>query len=239
MVSGMMKIVDFIRGACGRRAGDSGSLFEAEYVVLDTELTGLNDSKDSIVSIGAVRMQGGRIALGDTFYRLVNPSAKLTGETVVVHGIRQADVDQKPSIGSVIKEFAEFAGSAVMVGHVLSIDLGFLNREAKKHIGRGFRNPAVDTFMLHEWLKRWTREYPCFAIAGHDLNLYKMAGCMDVPVSETHNSETDAFITAQIFQRFMPLLKKGGIKSVEDLVKAGDPDKRTDSEDLSSRTGHF
>ena len=28
---------------------------ETEYVVIDTELTGLNPSKDSIVSIGAVR----------------------------------------------------------------------------------------------------------------------------------------------------------------------------------------
>ena len=42
-------------------------------VVVDTELTGLDEKKDSIVSIGAVRMTGGRIELGDMFYRLVSP----------------------------------------------------------------------------------------------------------------------------------------------------------------------
>ena len=51
---------------------------ECPYVVVDTELTGLDEKKDSIVSIGAVRMTGGRIELGDMFYRLVSPRTQLT-----------------------------------------------------------------------------------------------------------------------------------------------------------------
>ncbi len=34
---------------------------DVRYVVVDTELTGLDEKKDSIISIGAVRMTGGRI----------------------------------------------------------------------------------------------------------------------------------------------------------------------------------
>ena len=48
--------------------GRTGMALEsARYVVIDTELTGLDEKKDSIVSIGAVRMEGGRIEMGDSF----------------------------------------------------------------------------------------------------------------------------------------------------------------------------
>ena len=32
-------------------------------------------------------MNGGRIDLGDTFYRLVNPETSLTAESVIIHEI--------------------------------------------------------------------------------------------------------------------------------------------------------
>ena len=42
-------------------------ILDVRDVVMDTELTGLDPRKDSIVSIGAVAMEGGRIVLGEQF----------------------------------------------------------------------------------------------------------------------------------------------------------------------------
>lgn len=50
------------------------SIKELNYVVVDTELTGLNERRDSIISIGAIKMHGGRIDMGNTFYKLVKPN---------------------------------------------------------------------------------------------------------------------------------------------------------------------
>jgi len=33
----------------------------------------------------------------------------------------------------------------------------------------------------------------------------------------------DAFITAQVFQRLMPMLIRAGVKTVGDLLRIGDP----------------
>ena len=55
------------------KAGLSMAVEKARYLVIDTELTGLDEKKDSIVSIGAVRMEGGRIGMGDSSCRLINP----------------------------------------------------------------------------------------------------------------------------------------------------------------------
>ena len=83
---------------------------ETGYVVIDTELTGLNERKDSIVSIGAVRMTGTRIDLSQTFYRLIKPDSKFKPESVVIHGITPSDVSEKPNIDSIISDFLEFCG---------------------------------------------------------------------------------------------------------------------------------
>src|SRR5512141_25937 len=86
------------------------------YVVVDTELTGLDETKDSIVSIGAVRMTGGSIHVGETFYRLVSPRTELSAGSVVIHEITPSDVMMKPGIDTVLAEFLQVCGDAVLVG---------------------------------------------------------------------------------------------------------------------------
>ena len=96
---------------------------QSRYVVMDTELTGLDVKKDSIVSVGAVAMVGGRIILGETFYEMVSPETALRSESIVVHGIMPSEVVGKPSIGAVLDDFLKFCEGAVVVGHFLSLDL--------------------------------------------------------------------------------------------------------------------
>ena len=71
-----------------KRIDQKTPITEARYVVVDTELTGLDENRDSIVSIGAVRMTGGRIELGDSFYRLASPRTELSAASVVIHNKR-------------------------------------------------------------------------------------------------------------------------------------------------------
>ena len=51
------------------------SIAETDFVVFDTETTGLNAGKgDRILSLSGVRIKQGRIDLSDTFHELVNPT---------------------------------------------------------------------------------------------------------------------------------------------------------------------
>ena len=129
-----------------RGEGKGGSIEEARYLVIDTELTGLNGRKDSIVSIGAVRMKGGRIDLSDTFYRMINPETSLTAESVIIHEIMPSDVLLKPDISSVLREFLDYCGSDILVGFCVSIDMEFLNREAKRLFGAPMGNRIIDIY---------------------------------------------------------------------------------------------
>ena len=135
----------------GLSRDDKEMLLEnAGYVVVDTELTGLNEKKDSIVSIGAVKMNGGRIDLSDTFYRLLNPETRLTAESVIIHEITPDEVAEKPDIRTGLAEFLTFCGNDIIVGFCVNIDMEFLNREAKRILGHTIQNPVLDIFPLFE-----------------------------------------------------------------------------------------
>jgi DNA polymerase III subunit epsilon len=200
-----------------------GLASEARYVVLDTELTGLDERRDDIVSIGAVRMQGRGIEIGTAFHELVNPKAVLDGRSVVIHGITPSQVETMPPIDEVLLTFMNYVAGAVLVGHCLSVDLAFLNREARRLTGGAFQNPAVDTLSLYGWLRHRFPDSPAMVAALPGLSLFELAHRFDIPVAQGHTALGDAYITAQLFQRFLPLLTEAGISNVKSLLRVGDP----------------
>lgn len=197
------------------------SIIEASYVVIDTELTGLDEKKDSIISIGAIRMKGGRIYPGDNFYRIIKPENNLTKESIIIHGLTPQDLDSGIDIEQALLEFQDFIEDHILVGHCVSIDMAFLNRQLKKLFGKTLKNPLVDTWLLYENLKKRFPSERCLSQMTH--NLYDASRCFGIPVENAHNALIDAFITAQFFQRLLPLLQRSGIEKTTELLRIGDP----------------
>jgi len=196
---------------------------QCRYAVIDTELTGLDFKKDSIVSIGAVAMTGGSIHLGKTFSEMVSPRTALRSESVVVHNIMPSEVMGKPYADIVIQDLLKFCAGTVVVGHFLSLDLHFLNKELKAVSGRPFPNLVADTWRIHSWIRRQT-EAACrdFGESG-DRDLFAMAKKYNVPMAQAHDALGDAFMTAQLFQRFLAILPGLGVRTIKELVKIGKP----------------
>jgi DNA polymerase III subunit epsilon len=132
-------------------------------------------------------------------------------------------VEAMPGIETVLAEFLGFCGSDIIVGHFLSIDLAFLDRCVKRWFGTHMRNPVVDTFSLHEWLRPRFKDHRYFMPPAEHCSLYEIAKRFSVPVSGAHNALMDAYAAAQIFQRMIPMLKEAGIRDIGDLLKIGIP----------------
>ncbi len=199
-------------------------LAETDFVVFDTELTGLNFKKDTLISIGAIKMKGSRILPGRTFYRLVKPESELNSKSVVVHELTHTDLEKAEDPSDVLRGFMEFVGGAILVGHFVYIDINFVNRSLKKHFGATLQSPAVDTSVINDWLYDNDSAFKRhFNGASAKKDLFTVASKCGITVQKTHNAFYDAYLTAQLFQRFLHFLTGCGIDTVDDLLAVGKP----------------
>ncbi len=206
----------------GKRINRDSRIEDTDFVAFDTELTGLDFKKDSIISIGAVKMRGGTIFPTKTFYRLVSPESELNGESVVIHGLTHTDLAGADNIRSVLTDFIEYIGDSTLIGHFVFIDLNFVNRYMKQLFGVKLRNPVIDTFNIHEWLydndSQFARHYHGMTI---EKDLCSMAKKYGIHVKEAHNALFDAYLTAQLFQRFVRFLRDCGVHTLGELLMVG------------------
>lgn len=194
------------------------------FAVVDTELTGLDMKRDSVISVGALKMAGSRIELGRSFYRLVSPRADFKRESIVVHGITPDDVVAQPRLDAVADELLAFCGDRVLAGHFLSIDLGFLGREAPAVKAADLRRRAVDTVRIHSWVEQQRHRHGGgYTVPEGALNLVSLAASHGIRVEGAHNALTDAFITAQLLQRQLRALPAHGVRTLGDLLRVGKP----------------
>jgi DNA polymerase III subunit epsilon len=212
---------------------------DMRYTVIDTELTGLNEKKDSILSIGAVRMNGTRIELASSFHQLIKPETEFRPKSVVVHEITPSDVIEKPNIDAILSEFLQFCDNDVIVGHCVSIDLSFINRETKRIFRNSIQNPVIDTYKVYEWLRKKVPTRTCFSSSPQDSSLYEIAKCFSIAVRGAHNALVDAFITAQLLQRFMPVLSDIGVNHIGALLEIGHPSEGGDKHKISGEISNF
>src|SRR5215472_9305907 len=129
-----------------RRAG--GRLMLRE-IVLDTETTGLDAAAgDRLIEIGCVEIVN-RIPTGREFHHYLNPERDLHRDAVDVHGLTTEFLRDKPLFKDVAEEFLEFIGTAPLVAHNATFDLGFLNAELARLAKPPLRvERLVDTLAL-------------------------------------------------------------------------------------------
>ena len=97
------------------------------FAVLDVETTGLWPQRhDRIVEIAILRLDDACRA-GDEWVTLVNPNRDL-GPTSI-HGITGHDVVDAPTFAEIAGDVVDHLADAVVVGHNISFDLGFVQGE--------------------------------------------------------------------------------------------------------------
>lgn len=189
---------------------------ETNFVVVDTELTGLNEFRDNIIAIGAIKMKGKTIKLGDVFYRTVSPSTKkFRRESIMIHEITPSELEKCPEIKPILREFIKFATDSILVGHCVDIDLAFLKREIKSNIGEIFDPFAIDTLLIYKWL---IKKEVLPADFSNKNSLEDIALSLGIEAKDLHDALSDAFITAQVFQKLLVYLSDLKIFTIEELL---------------------
>src|SRR5690606_39128020 len=104
-------------------------------VVLDTETTGLDPADGHrIIEIGCIELVN-HVPTGRDFHRYVNPERPIDADALVVHGITDEMLADKPRFAEVVDDLLAFIGDSRLVIHNAEFALRFLNHELKL-IGR-------------------------------------------------------------------------------------------------------
>lgn len=185
-------------------------LADLVYTAFDTETTGLQPSHgDEIIQIGALRVADGHIDADHAFEALIDPLRPINPESEKIHGISNADVAGKPTIGQVLPEFYDFCMGSVLLGHNVAFDMRFLQmKEQSTRVV--FRQPVVDTLLLS-------------AVAYPNQPHHSLEASMallGVSIEHRHSAYSDAVATAQVFLKLVPLLEAQGIITLRQAIEA-------------------
>lgn len=201
---------DLFDSARRRPDWDARLLGELVYTMFDVETTGLSAaSGDEIVSIGAVRVVGGRVLHREAFDRLVDPRRAVSEASLRAHGISREMLEGQPVIEDVLPAFARFAEGSVLVGHNVAFDMSFLAHK-EEATGIRFDQPVLDTLLVSSVI------HP----TSDDHSLEGLAERLGVSVVGRHSALGDALLTAELFLKLVPLLAEEAVLTLDDALEA-------------------
>ncbi len=115
-------------------------------IVLDTETTGLDYTRERLVEFAAVRLENGKIK--DEFQTLINPQQHIRKSSIAIHGITPEMVEDAPTEEEAMPKILEFIGDYPIVAHNAIFDYSFLNEAKIRVTGEKLENPRIDSQMM-------------------------------------------------------------------------------------------
>ncbi len=181
---------------------------DADYVVFDLETTGFSPETNRIIEIGAVKVQNGKIV--DKFSTFVNPQVPIPLRIEQLTSINDSMVIDAPVIADILPEFMKFCEGCVMVAHNADFDMSFIKKNCQR-LDIPCKPTIVDTVALARVLLP-------------NLNRFKLdtvAKALGVSLENHHRAVDDAGCTAEIFVKFIEMLRERGMSTLDEVNAMG------------------
>ncbi len=175
-------------------------------VAIDIETTGLNQSSDAIIEIGAVKFKGHRVEA--EWSSLINPNKHIPEFITGLTGISDAEVRNAPRLADMAPRLEEFVGDAPIVGHNVRFDLGFLQKS-----GLFPYNEVIDTYELASVLMPTASRY----------NLGSLGKQLGILLPATHRALDDARVTMAAFNRLFEMARELPLELVDEILRSSEP----------------
>lgn len=177
------------------------NLDEIEFVIFDTETTGLEpQTGDRIVEIAAVRVKEDKIL--DTFQTLVNPQRPISDGAFAVNQISQEMLKDAPDMGKVMPGFLKFIKGSCLCSYNAGFDMDFLNNELRL-LGQKELS-GIDVVDVLKMAKRLLPGIQRYA-------LWFVVQQLGIKTKQVHRAFSDVELTLGVFNKLRDRLKSKGI----------------------------
>ncbi len=157
-----------------------------DYVAFDLETTGLNVENDYIIEIGALKVVNGKVV--GRFMEFLKPPVSISPIITNITGITNEMVSEARDTQSIIRDFVDFCGDDVLVGHNIMFDYKFMKKYANQ-FGFAFEKKGIDTLKL-------ARKCLCNL---ESKSLECLCKYYDIQNPAAHRAYYDALSTAKIY----------------------------------------
>ena len=198
-------LVDDLKGMVVNSKGQS---LDDIYVVFDIETTGFSPYVDKIIEIGAVRIEAGVVT--GRFSSFVNPQVPIPYKIESLTKINDAMVMEADTIDVVLPAFLDFVGEAILVAHNAKFDMGFIEKNCRD-LGYERTFTSVDTVGMARLLLPGLSRFKLDTVAKN----------LKVALRSHHRAIDDAECTADIFLKFVTMLKEQEIVNLDEVNEQG------------------
>jgi len=190
-------------------AREAIALRAAHWVVVDCETSGLDPASDRLLSIGAVRVRGVRIELGEAFNAVLRQESASEPANILIHGIGgDAQRGGRPAVEA-LREFSLFLGEGEPVAFHAPFDAAVLRRAMAQVPGLTAPRDWLDLARLAPAL----HPGPDHAQRALDDWLAEFG----IACPARHDALADAYATAQLMLVLLAEAERQGAGTVERL----------------------
>ncbi len=175
---------------------------ESNYLVLDTETTGLDIRNAQLLSVGFLEITKGEkygivLLKSAKEYFIKNLSIE-EKDAIAIHGIRNTDLKSKGDhIEKVLPKLLLVLKGKTLVAHHARFDAAILQKYLSQHYGIPLLNPIIDTAYIARKLDRKGLELP--PLSDDKYKLDALCTAYNVEQTNRHTALGDAYATALLF----------------------------------------
>jgi len=185
------------------------SIWDANFVVVDTETTGHSPLQNRIMDIAAVMISNGEIQ--DDFHSLINPHQIIPPFISQMTKITNDDVANAPEERDIIPKFNEFFKNenTIFVAHNANFDYSFISEAYRRISFSDFNPPILDTLKIARHI------FP----ENQKKGVSSLATLFGIRIRNRHSAYGDAKATAKILVYLLEMLEdEYEIETIEDLL---------------------
>lgn len=157
-----------------------------DYVAFDLETTGLDVENDSIIEIGALKVINGKVS--ERFMEFVKPAKPISPMITNITGITNEMVGNARPTEEIIRDFVDFCGDYILVGHNILFDYKFTKKYALEY-GLSFEKKGLDTLRI---ARKTLRQLESKSLGG-------LCDYYNITNQSAHRAYHDALATAKIY----------------------------------------
>jgi DNA polymerase-3 subunit epsilon len=180
-------------------------------IVFDLGTTGLNVRRDVVISIGAVALHGGRIALDQQFSEHVQQTRISGGHASLAHRLTAEELQHADLPDQVLPRFVAYKDGAPSFAYHADFDDDLMRKSLATFKARGQWSRSIDVAHWLLWL------HPELGPMPLTLDQALEFARISVPSGQRHQALSDEMLTAQLVLTMLPQTLHRGVGSFERL----------------------